>query len=108
MARMSMPRAENSRATSSTASSVGVTRTTPSAARISAMRRSRAPEVAPRLPFACGLTTTPMPGTRSLRRRARHGELAAGRLDVLTPALADGGVHAPPEQDLLEAHDARP
>ena len=62
---------------------------------------------APRLPFACGLTTTPMPGTQSLRCRSRHGELAARRLDVLAAALADRRVHAAPEQDLLEAHDAR-
>src|SRR5438034_3458456 len=46
---------------------------------------------------------TPMPGT--LGRGARRGELPAGGLDVLPPALADGRVHAVVAQDRLEAHD---
>src|SRR5689334_14305174 len=105
MARMSTFRSANSRATSVTASSVGVTRTLPKAPTISVMRAARAP-VSIRFPFAWGLTTTPMPGT-ALRRRPRDRELAARGLDVGTAALADGRVHAVRQEDLLEAHDAR-
>src|SRR5206468_2531887 len=57
-----------------------------------------------RLPRACGLTTTPIPGTSG--GRARRGELPAGRLDVLPAALADGGADAVRAQDRLEAEDA--
>src|SRR5438876_395767 len=102
MASTSVPRSRNSRATSWIAGSDSVTRTVPSPPTISASRRARS---APPLRFAraCGLTMTPMPGT--LGRGARRGELPAGGLDVLPPALADGRVHAVVAQDRLEAHD---
>src|SRR4029450_7895518 len=106
MARMSMPRSWNSRATSSMASMVGVTRTHPNAPTTSTMLRSRAP--APlRFPLACGLVMTPMPGNGSSGGGARHGELPAGGLDVLAAALADGrGQPVLPEQG-VEAEDPR-
>src|SRR5438034_8418915 len=102
MASTSVPRSRNSRATSWIAGSDSVTRTVPSPPTISASRRARS---APPLRFAraCGLMMTPMPGT--LGRGARRGELPAGGLDVLPPALADGRVHAVVAQDRLEAHD---
>src|SRR5437016_4572683 len=102
MASTSVPRSRNSRATSWIAGSDSVTRTVPSPPTISASRRARS---APPLRFAraCGLMMTPMPGT--LGRGARRGELPAGGLDVLPPALADGRVHAVLAQDRLEAHD---
>src|SRR2546427_365246 len=102
MASTSVPRSRNSRATSWIAGSDSVTRTVPSPPTISASRRARS---APPLRFAraCGLMMTPMPGT--LGRGARRGELPAGGLGVLPPALADGRVHAVVAQDRLEAHD---
>src|SRR5204863_259425 len=98
MASTSVPRSRNSRATSWIAGSDSVTRTVPSPPTISASRRARS---APPLRFAraCGLMMTPMPGT--LGRGARRGELPAGGLDVLPPALADGRVHAVVAQDRL-------
>src|SRR5262249_37779136 len=105
MASTSTRRSWNSRATSSTSSSVGVTRTHPKAPMISRMRSSRAP-VPLRLALACGLMTTPMPDmcccSRS-GRGTRRGELAAGGLDVATPALANRGGDAVLAEDRLEA-----
>src|SRR5690242_20452195 len=80
-----------------------VTRTAPSPPTTSARRRTRSP--APfRFARACGLTTTPIPGTSG--RRARRGQLAARCLDVLAAALADGRVEPVLPQDRLEARDA--
>src|SRR3989454_4425227 len=105
MASTSAPRSRNSRATSWIAGSDSVTRTTPSVPTIPARRPARS---APPLRFAlaCGLTTTPMPGTSG--RGARRGELPAGGLDGLPPALADGRVDAVVAEDRLEAHDPLP
>src|SRR5439155_11972162 len=113
MARTSVPRSRNSCATSSIAGSDSVTRTVPSSPTTSARRRARS--VPPfRFALACGLTTTPMPGTSG--RRARDGELPARRLDVLPAALADGRVEPVLAQEGLEVddplarrrHEARP
>src|SRR5437762_1217354 len=102
MARTSVPRSRNSCATSSIAGSDSVTRTMPSRPTTSARRRARS--VPPfRFALACGLTTTPMPGTSG--RRARDGELPARRLDVLPAALAHGRVEPVRAQDRLEAID---
>src|SRR2546428_6545608 len=105
MASTSVPRWRNSRATSSMAGSDSVTRTVPSPPTISARRCARA---APPVRFAraCGLMTTPMPGTSG--RGARRGELPAGGLDVLPPALTDGRVDTVVAEDRLEAHDPLP
>src|SRR5262245_54810610 len=88
------------------AGSDSVTRTTPSlpTRSVSSSTRSVPPFLLAR---ACGLMTTPMPGT-SGRRGARDGELPAGRLDVLAAALADGRVEAVRAQDRLEADDPLP
>src|SRR5438132_39532 len=94
-----------SRATSWIAGSDSVTRTAPSPPTISASRRTRSAPPS-RFARACGLMMTPMPST--LSRGARRGELPAGGLDVLAPALADGRVHAVVAQDRLEAHDPLP
>src|SRR5438477_4736537 len=105
MARISVPPSRNSRATSSIAGSDSVTRTAPSAPTKSARRRARS--VPPfRFARACGLTTTPMPGTSG--RRARDGELPARRLDVLATALADDDVEPVRAQDRLEEDDPFP
>src|SRR5436853_3247237 len=102
MARISVPPSLNSRATSSMAGSDSVTRTAPSFPTSSASRRARS--VPPfRFARACGLTTTPMPGTSG--RRARDGELPARRLDVLAAALPHGRVEPVLAQDRLEALD---
>src|SRR5579862_1374796 len=102
MARISVPPSLNSRATSSIAGSDSVTRTAPSVPTSSASRRARS--VPPfRFARACGLTTTPMPGTSG--RRARAGQLPARRLDVLPAALAHGRVEPVLAQDRLEAID---
>src|SRR5882762_1072804 len=103
MASTSVPRSRNSRATSSIAGSDSVTRTVPSAPTRSARSWTRS---APPFRFAraCGLTTTPIPGTSG--RRARDGQLPARRLDVLPAALADGGVEPLRAQHGLEADDA--
>src|SRR5947199_248931 len=103
MARISVRRSRNSRATSWISRTDCVTRTTPSWPTTSARRWARSPRPS-RLPRACGLTTTPIPVTSG--GRARRGELAAGRLDVLPAALADGGADAVRAQDRLEAEDA--
>src|SRR5947208_8463297 len=113
MARTSVPRSRNSCATSSIAGSDSVTRTMPPRPTTSARRRARS--VPPfRFALACGLTTTPMPGTSG--RRARDGQLPARRLDVLPAALADGRVEPVRTQERLETddpfarrrHEARP
>src|SRR3989442_12333349 len=105
MARISVPRSRNSCAPSSIAGSDSVTRTMPSSPTTSARRRARsAPPF--RFALACGLTTTPMPGTSG--RRARDGQLPARRLDVLPTALADGRVEPVRAQDRLETDDPLP
>src|SRR2546426_6671264 len=105
MARISVPRSRNSCATSSIAGSDSVTRTMPSSPTTSARARARsAPPF--RFALACGLTTTPMPGTSG--RRARDGQLPARRLDVLPAALADGRVEPVGAQERLEADDPLP
>src|SRR5207249_5688974 len=103
MARISVPRWRNSRATSWISRTDCVTRTTPSCPTTSPSRsaRSAPPSMLPR---ACGLTTTPIPGTSG--RRPRRGELPAGGLDVLPAALADRGADPLRAQDALEAEDA--
>src|SRR2546430_6065069 len=103
MARISVPRWRNSRATSWISRTDCVTRTTPSCPTPSPSRsaRSAPPSMLPR---ACGLTTTPIPGTSG--RRPRRGELPAGGLDVLPAALADRGADPLRAQDGLEAEDA--
>src|SRR5437870_7127823 len=103
MARISVPRSRNSRATSWISRTDCVTRTTPSWPTTSARRWARSPPPS-RLPLACGLTTTPIPGTSG--GRACRGELPAGGLDVLPAALADGGADPVRAQDRLEAEDA--
>src|SRR5438093_1279479 len=103
MARISVPRSRNSRATSWISRTDCVTRTTPSWPTTSARRSARSPPPS-RLPRACGLTTTPIPGTSG--GRARRGELPAGSLDVLPAALADGGADPVRAQDRLETEDA--
>src|SRR5438445_3242576 len=103
MARISVPRSRNSRATSSISRTDWVTRTTPSWPTTSARRAARSPPPS-MLPRACGLTTTPIPGTS--RGRARRGELSASGLDVLPAALADRRADAVRAQDRLEADDA--
>src|SRR5437870_3944179 len=103
MARISVPRSRNSRATSWISRTDWVTRTTPSWPTTSARRSARSAPPS-RLPRACGLTTTPMPGTSGGRTRRR--ELPAGGLDVLPAALADGGADPVRAQDRLEAEDA--
>src|SRR6058998_438958 len=100
MARISVPRSRNSRATSWISRTDWVTRTTPSWPTTSARRSARSPPPS-RLPRACGLTTTPIPGTSG--GRARRGELPAGSLDVLPAALADGGADPVRAQDHLDA-----
>src|SRR5262249_5868503 len=105
MARISVPPSLNSRATSSMAGSDSVTRTAPSFPTSSASRRARS--VPPfRFARACGLTTTPMPGTSG--RRARDGQLSARRLDVLPATLAHGRVEPVLPEDGLEAIDPLP
>src|SRR5438128_10645931 len=103
MARISVPRSRNSRATSWISRTDCVTRTTPSWPTTSARRSARSPPPS-RLPRACGLTTTPIPGTSG--GRARRGELPAGGLDVLPAAFADGGADPVRAEDRLEAEDA--
>src|SRR5437870_3155377 len=103
MARISVPRSRNSRATSWISRTDCVTRTTPSWPTTSARRWARSPPPS-RLPLAWGLTTTPIPGTSG--GRACRGELPAGGLDVLPAALADGGADPVRAQDRLEAEDA--
>src|SRR5262249_37579516 len=106
MARTSMLRSWNSRATASMASMVGVTRTHPKAPTTPIMRCSRTP-VPSRFPLAFGLMMTPMPAMPGSGRWTRHGELAAGRLDVLPAALADGRRQAVLAEQGLEAQHAR-
>src|SRR5437867_8172467 len=103
MASTAVPRSRNSRATSWISRTDGVTRTTPSWPTTSARRSARSPPPS-RLPRACGLTTTPIPGTSG--GRARRRELPAGGLDVLPAALADRGADPVRAQDGLEAEDA--
>src|SRR5881296_1141654 len=103
MARISVPRSRNSRATSWISRTDWVTRTTPSWPTTSARRSARSAPPS-RLPLACGLTTTPIPGTSG--SRTRRGELSASGLDVLPAALADRRAHAVCTQDRLEAEDA--
>src|SRR5262245_5100810 len=102
MARISVPPSLNSRATSSIAGTDSVTRTAPSWPTSSARRRARSTPPF-RFARACGLTTTPMPGTSG--RRARDGQLPAGRLDVLPPTLAHGRVEPVLAQARLESID---
>src|SRR5262245_14098398 len=99
IARTSVPRSRNSCATSWIAGSDSVTRTKPSSPTTSASRRARSP---PPLRFceACGLTTTPMPGTSGGR------QLSAGRLDVPPATLANRGVDAVRAETCLESLDA--
>src|SRR5262249_29564857 len=87
---MSTPRSRNSRMTSAIASSEGVARTTPRLPMMRSMRVTR-PARSRRVPRACGLTMTPIPGTSG--GRPGPGELSAGGLDVLAPALAHRGAH---------------
>src|SRR5579885_1116036 len=99
-----MPRSRNSRATSSIAATVSVTRTSPASPTTASRRRARSGSPL-RFARARGLTTTPTIGTSG--GRALDRELPAGRLDVLAAALAHGRVHARGAQQRLEARDAR-